>query len=309
MPAMMPLRNGGSGAILLLCAAPSLCVAQDFEPRRWTHLPVGTDVLGLTYGFTTGDLGFDPVLEIQDAKVEMHTLAIGYTRYMGIFERTTRLDVVVPVQSGTWDGLVSGAPQQVERDGFGDPVVRFSTNLFGAPAVSGKQFAEFRKEHTVSTTFGAAVELRLPLGEYKEDKLINLGQNRFAIAPQLGVLQTFGEWSFELTGSVVFYTDNDEFYLGTKLEQDPLYTAQAHVVRTIGSDWWIAGGVAYGWNGESTVDGVDKDDERSNLLWGTSIGFRLDDSQSLRLGYIRGDALNGLGSDVHTFAIGWSFRF
>jgi hypothetical protein len=295
--------------LLLVLAAPSTVAAQDLEPRRWTHLPVGTNVLGVNYGFTAGDLSFDPVLEVQDADVEMHTLSLAYTRYFALAERTARLDLVLPVQSGTWEGLVSGVARTVNRDGLADPVLRLSTILAGAPALTGAEFAEFRKQHAVTTTLGAALEVRLPLGEYQEDKLINLGQNRFGIAPQLGLLHTQGEWSYELTGSVAFFTDNDEFFNGNTLEQDPLYACQAHVVKTFGQEWWLAGGAAYAWAGESTVNGLAKDDERSNLLWGGSVGLRLDGSQSVRLAYMRTDSLNDLGSDTHTLALGWSLRF
>jgi hypothetical protein len=296
-------------ALLLVLAAPSIASAQDLEPRRWTHLPVGTNVLGVNYAFTSGDLSFDPVLEIQDAEVEMNTLALAYSRTFALAQRTARLDLLVPIQSGSWDGLVSGVPRSISRDGLADPVVRLSANLAGAPALTGKEFAEYRAQHPVTTSLGAALELRLPLGEYQEDKLINLGQNRFAIGPQLGVLHTRGEWSFELTGSMIFYTDNDEFFGGNRLEQDPLYATQAHVVKTFGQDWWIAAGAAYAWAGESTINGTPKDDDKSNLLWGTSVGLRLDASQSVRLGYIRTDSLNELGADTQTLALGWSFRF
>ena len=39
-------------------------LAQDLEPRRWAHIPVGTNIGGVGYAFTAGDLEFDPVLEI-----------------------------------------------------------------------------------------------------------------------------------------------------------------------------------------------------------------------------------------------------
>jgi len=295
---------------LLVCAcAPPLCAAQDLEPRRWTHLPIGTNVLGATYAYTSGDLGFDPVLQIQDARVEMQTTTLAYTRYFALADRTARIDVVVPYQSGNWDGLVSGVPRSVNRDGLADPALRLSANLFGAPALAGKDFAEFRARHAVQTTLGAALEVRLPLGEYQEDKLINLGQNRFSIGPQLGLLHTRGEWSFELTGSAYFFTDNDQFFNGNELEQDPLFALQTHVVKTFGQDWWLAAGVAYSWAGASTINGVAKDDDKSNLISGTSIGLRIDAAQSVRLGFIHADTLNDLGSDTDSVALGWSFRF
>ncbi len=309
---MMRPRSSPSVAwrvLLLLACAPSLVIAQDLEPRRWTHLPIGTNVVALNYAYTSGDLGFDPVLEIQDAQVEMQTAALGYTRYFGLGQRTARIDVVVPYQSGNWDGLVGGVPRYVNRDGLADPLVRLSANLCGAPALSGKEFADFRREHSDQTSLGAALELRLPLGEYQEDKLINLGQNRYTIAPQLGVLHTHGEWSFELTGSAYFFTENDEFFNGNKLEQDPLFSAQTHVVKLFGQDWWMAAGVAYSWAGASTVNGVAKDDDKSNLISGASIGLRLDATQSVRLGYVRTDTLNDLGSDTDTLVLGWSYRF
>jgi hypothetical protein len=122
-------------------------------------------------------------------------------------------------------------------------------------------------------------------------------------------LHTRGEWSFELTGSAYFFTDNDEFFNGNKLEQDPLFALQTHVVKTFGQDWWMAAGVAYSWAGESTINGVPADDDKSNLISGTSIGLRIDAAQSVRLGYIHADTLNDLGSDSDSVALGWSFRF
>ena len=88
------------------------------------------------YVYTRGDLAFDPVLRIEDAEVEMHTALLTYSRYFGLGERTARFDVVVPVQSGEWDGLVDGVPRSVSRDGLADPTLRFSVNLTGAPALA-----------------------------------------------------------------------------------------------------------------------------------------------------------------------------
>ena len=299
----------GGRALLALVGLPALGLAQDLEPRRWTHLPVGTNILGVGYAFTSGDLSFDPVLQVQDARVEMQTATASYTRYFALGERTARLDLVVPMQSGRWDGLVSGTPTSVAREGLGDPVVRLSANFFGAPALPGQDFADYRRQHSVQTSVGAALEVKLPLGEYQDDKLLNLGANRFYISPQLGVLHTSGEWSYELTGTTYFFTDNNDFFNGSTLEQDPLFAVQAHVVKTFGQDWWISAGAAYSWAGESTINGTPKNDERSTLLSGFSFGMRVNASQSVRFAYIRTDSLNDLGSDTDSFGLGWSFRF
>jgi hypothetical protein len=186
---------------------------------------------------------------------------------------------------------------------------RLSLYLTGAPPLRGKEFLDYRAEHRVDTTVGVALETRLPLGEYDDDKLINLGQNRFALAPQIGVLHLRGQWSFELTGSTIFYTDNSDFFGGHTLAQDPLFTLQTHVVRTFENGCWLSAGIAYGWAGETSIDGDSKDDERSNLLYGVSFGFRIGTNQGVRIGYVRGDTLTDVGSDTHNPYITWSYRF
>jgi hypothetical protein len=279
------------------------------EPRRWTHLPVDLNVLGVSYVYTTGDLQFDPVVGIEDATVELHTVLLAYSRTFALLEQSARVDVQVPVQAGRWDGLVDGEPRSVARDGFGDPRIRLSIDLTGAPAISGREFLDYRKDHRVNTIVGAAIAVRLPLGDYKEDKLINLGENRLVFEPQLGVLRTVGPWSFELTGSMFIYADNDEFFNGNTLEQNPLYAVQAHIVRTFETGWWVSAGAAYGSGAESAVNGVANDDERRNLLYGGSFGFPIGSSQSVQLGYLRRDALASAGIDSHNFFVGWSVRF
>jgi len=286
-----------------------IAVAQDMEPRRWTHLPVDLNVLGVAYAYSTGDLQFDPALRIEDATVEMHTVLLSYNRSFALFAQTARVDVQVPLQHGLWDGLVNGEPRSVTREGLGDPRIRFSIDLAGAPALRREDFLEYRRSHPVSTIVGAAVAVRLPLGDYDDSKLINLSDHRFVIEPQLGVLQTIGPWSFELTGSAFIYTDNHEFFNGNTYEQDPLLAVQAHVVRTFKGGWWISAGGAYGTGARSTVNGVANDDERRNLLYGASIGIPLDRSQSLTIGYIRRDPLADAGIDSDNFIVGWSIRF
>jgi hypothetical protein len=295
------------GATCLVSA--NVAVAQDLEPRRWTHLPIDINVVGFTYVYTRGDLQLDPTIGIEDATVEMHTVLASYSRTLALFDQTARLDVQVPIQSGDWDGMLAGETRSVTRNGLGDPRLRLSLDIAGAPALAGEEFVAYRASHPEDTIVGAALAVRLPLGEYNEDKLINLGENRLVFEPQLGILHTIGRWSFELTGSMFIYSDNDEFFNGATLEQDPLYAVQAHVVRTFETGWWVSAGAAYGTGAESAINGVANGDERRNLLYGASIGFPVGPSQSVHLGYLRREALADAGVSTHNFYVGWSVRF
>src|SRR5215471_4899646 len=92
------------GLFLWACGAVE-ALAQDMQPRRWTHLPVDTNVADVTYAYSTGELQFDPALRIDNAEVELHTVLVTYNRYFGVGDLTARADVQLPIQSGRWKGL------------------------------------------------------------------------------------------------------------------------------------------------------------------------------------------------------------
>ena len=295
--------------LLLAWLVPVAAFAQDLEPRRWTHLPVDSNVAGASYLYTGGEVRLDPVLELEDVTVDSHTAVVSYLRTFGLLGTTGRLDFIVPVQSNHWEGRVSGTPASRDIDGLGDPLVRLSINLVGSPALAGAEYLQYRRSRPVHTIVGAALIGVLPLGEYDSDRLLNLGQNRFIFRPQLGVVHLRGPWSYELTTSVDLFTDNDDFFGGNELEQDPVFAAQGHVVRTLASDWWVSVGAGYSTGGESTVNGVDKDDERRNLLAGFSLGFPIGATQGLKLAYLHGETLEDVGTDVDSVLLSWTIRF
>jgi hypothetical protein len=182
-------------------------------------------------------------------------------------------------------------------------------NFLGAPPLEAEEFLEYAKSHADRTTAGVALAVRLPLGEYRDDKLINLGDHRFGFEPQLGAVRTLGPWSFEATGSVFLFTVNHEFFNGNRLEKAPVYSVQGHVVRTFEAGFWVSTGVSYGLGGETEINGIRQDDERSNLLYGLVAGVSLGSGIGLRAGYIRQEALRNAGTDAHNVVLGCSMRF
>ncbi|HEX7899824.1 MAG TPA: transporter [Planctomycetota bacterium] len=287
----------------------ALLCAQELEPRRWTHLPVGTNIAGVGYLHTDGDLDVEPALRIEEAEVELHTVVASYSRYFGLAGWTARLDAKVPLHYGVWDGLLNGEPTTVRRDGLSDPVLRFSLSFAGAPALEGEDFRAYRQAHPDRAVIGAGLALRVPLGEYMDDKLINLGENRFTLEPQLGAVQHLGPWSFELTGSASFYSANDDFFGGNRLEQDPLWALQAHVVRSFEPGLWVAAGAAYGRAGETEINGEGLDDERGRLLYGLSAGVSAASTHAIRVGYLRQESFRNLGGDSHSLLLTWAIVF
>jgi hypothetical protein len=204
---------------------------------------------------------------------------------------------------------VSGTPASRTADGLDDPWVRFSVDFIGAPALQGKAFADHVAANPVRTVVGAGIGVRLPLGDYDPDRLLNIGQNRFTFVPQIGVVHTRGPWSFELTQSTLIFTDNDDFFGGNELEQDPVFALQGHVVRTFENQVWIAAGAGYSVGGESEVDSEPKDDERASVLAGCSVGVPIGRGSGLKLAYLHNDARRSVGSDLDSFVLGWTIRW
>jgi len=149
----------------------------------------------------------------------------------------------------------------------------------------------------------------VPLGQYKKDKLLNIGQNRFIIRSQLGFVHTRGPWSYELTGSVNYYTDNNDFWGGKKREQDPLYVLQTHLIYSFQNRIWASLSGGYDWGGQSSINGVNKDDYSQDLLYALSAGFPLTRNSSFKFAYVNGKTLETTGSDTDNFVLAFSVRF
>ena len=282
--------------------------AQDLQPRRWGHLPVGMNALGGAYTYTSADIAFDPVLRIEQGEMDMHAVGFQYIRAFELLGKSARVSVAQGYVDAKWSGLLDGEPASTSRTGFSDTTVRFAMLLYGAPPLEGQEFMKYRAAVAdCETVVGAGLVVQLPTGYYEEDRLLNFSSNRFTIRPQLGAVHTRGKWSAELTGSVWLYTDNDDFFGDNKLENDPLYALQGHVVYTFRPGLWLAAGVAYGYGAQSTIDGVEKDDRKENLLWGASLGIPINRNAGVKISYIGAATQEDTGADSDTFAVGLSF--
>ena len=282
-------------------------LADELEPRRWSHLPINTNFFGTAYAHTDADISVDPVLKLENVTMELHTWAAKYIRTFALFDKTARIDLLQAYQTGRWSGLLDGVATSTRRSGLSDTFLRFAINLYGSPPLEGKEYAAYRARAKVETIVGAGLSIQLPTGDYMNDKLINLGTNRFTFRPQLGVVHTRGKWSLETTTFVALFTDNNDFFKGKKLEQAPLFTMHNHLMYTFRPGVWagVSGGFDYG--GRSTVDGSKKDDRKQNLIWALGFGFPLSRHLGVKVSYIgtRTQKSTGLDSDSFTMGVNW----
>lgn len=283
--------------------------AQDIEPRRWTPLPLGTQIVGVAYGYTDGEIFFDPVLQAEDATVSINAMAVQYVRPFKIGKKLARLDVLVPYSTAKWKGLLAGVPTTVKRNGFADPRVRLSVNLVGPDAMNAKEFREYVATHPVSTSIGASLAITLPFGKYFEDKLLNIGQNRFVFRPQFGIVHQWGLWSYEFTGSVFIFTNNGNFFNGGVRKQNPVFAVQTHLIKRFKNRMWSSLSLGSGLGGQSIINKQPNDDQRGDILGAFSFGFPIMKNQAAKLALVRAQTLNDIGANTTSFVLGWSIIF
>lgn len=285
------------------------CYAMDPEPRNWNHVPIDTNYFGAAYAYTDADIAFDPVLKLENVNMKMSTWGVAYVRTFELFDKSARVDIAQAYQEAKWTGLLDGTPASTSRSGWSDTLVRFGINLYGAPPLRGEEFFAYRATQDVETIIGVGLVVRLPTGDYEEDKLLNLGENRFVFRPQLGLVHNNGKWTTELTAEVAFYTDNNEFFNGNTLEQKPMYVLITTVMRSFNPGQWL--GVSFGaeHGGESTLNGVDKDDTKFNVGWALNYVHPISRQASIKFKYIAIRRENSTGYDSNTLAISGAYAW
>lgn len=289
---------------ILWLALPS--AAQELDPRRWSHLPINTNFFGGGYAYTEGTISFDPALQIEGAEVVLHSVVLSYIRTFELWGKSARLDVVQGWRDARWSGKLAGVDTTVNRTGLADTRLRLSISLVGAPPLSGKDYAAYRAATQTETIVGVALLVQLPTGQYLDDKLLNIGNNRYMFQPQLGVVHKRGNWTFEATGAVDFFTTNTSFFGGNTREQDPFFSLQTHAIYNFTPGFWVAGSLGYGNGAASTVNGVAKNDRREFVAWALSVGYAVTDRVSLKAAYLGTRRQRDFGLESDTFVVGMS---
>jgi len=210
--------------------------AQDIEPRAYSNAPVGVNFLIAGYTYAEGGVATDPSVPLTNANIRTSTAVLAYARSLDVWGRSGKFDVIVPYSWVSGSAELAGQPRQREVSGFGDPKLRFSVNFYGAPALSLKEFADYRQEIIV----GASLQVSVPSGQYDADKLVNIGTNRWFIKPELGFSKAWGSWIVELAAGATFFGDNKDFFGGQTRFQDPIYSVQGHLIYGFRSGVWMA---------------------------------------------------------------------
>ena len=290
--------------MVVLALAPALALAQDPEPRAYSNAPVGLNFLIAGYFDSKGGLSTDPSLPVTDAHLQVHTGFIAYARSLDLWGKSGKVDVILPYSRLSGTALVAG--QQAERnvEGFGDPRLRLSINLYGAPALSPRDYASYQQDLVV----GASVQVSAPGSQYDPARAVNLATNRWSIKPDFGLSKTIGAVTLDLTVGATFFSDNDNYFGGKALTQEPVYFTQGNLSYNFPDGVWAALGASYYEGGRTTVNGVRNDDKLGNSRTGLLLAFPVDRQHSIKLSASQG-LHTRTGTDFKTVGVAWQYRW
>jgi len=300
--AIMP--SSAMSAVIAVLFMAAQVHAGEIEPRTYINTPVGVNFLLAGYAYSEGSLSTVGSLPLTDTHLTIHTGVLAFARSMDVWGKSGKFDLILPYSEFSGNALVDGQRQERNISGLNDPRFRFSVNFYGAPALSLKEFADYRQDVII----GASIQVSAPLGQYDKDRLVNIGTNRWFIKPDIGISKTLGAFTLEFSAGVFIFTKNSDYFGGHTLEQDPLYTTQVHATYNFGGGVWAALSGTNDFGGRTKVDGVKNDDQENNWRVGATLALPVNRNYSIKL-YASSGVHTAIGIDYDLVGIICQYRW
>jgi hypothetical protein len=303
-PTLKPAAGLIAGAIGAGALSAGPARAQSIEPRAYAPAPVGVNFLIAGYTDSRGGLATDGSLPVTDPKLEVHGPIVAYIRSLDLAGRSAKIDVIMPTGTLTGSAVYQGQTLHREVSGIGDPLVRLSVSLVGAPALQPSDFRSYRQDLVV----GASLQVQVPLGQYDDAHLVNLGAHRWSFKPELGLSKAMGRWTVELTASATIYTANNDFFGLGRRTQQPIYGAGAHAIYNLRSGPWISLDATYYTGGQTQLNGGDERELQRNWRIGVTAAMPVTRRASIKLNASQGVSAR-TGNNYDLFGVAWQYRW
>jgi len=301
--------------IAALALAPIAARAQNLEPRAYANTPIGMNFALVGYDYIHGDVSTDASLPLQNGKVQVNGAWLGYAHTFDFLGQSAKLAAVLPYGWAWGSASFDDRPFSRNVNGLGDATVKFSTNLYGAPALSLEDFQNYEQDLIV----GASVSVTAPIGQYDSDFLLNIGSHRWAFRPEIGVSKSFDPLILEVSAAGSFYTDNHDFFREPaglphpgaqhSRSQDPIGSAQAHAIYSFRrTGIWGSLDFTYYTGGATRIDGGPAKNLQSNTRLGGTLAFPVNRYNSIKI-YGSTGVSQRTGGHFDAIGIAWQVRW
>ena len=291
-------------AVIIICLICITANSQELEPRFLSSMPVKTNIAALVYGYSTGNILLDNALPIEDLNSNLHTAAFIYVRSFKLFNRLAKIDATIPYSTAKFNAVLDAQDASTSRNGFGDPSFRLSMIFIGEDPLTPQEFVQREKS---KFKFGAAFKIRAPLGEYDNDKFINLGTNRWGFQIKTAAAYRVSKRVI-LEGHISswFFTKNKTFFPDKSVTQEPLISSQLNIAYIFSPKIWAS--IAFGAvaNGKTAIDGIKKDNAQKNSRFGAVFSYKTSKKTNLKFIFTNGLSTN-VGTDFNSYLIGYSW--
>ena len=262
--------------------------AQELEPRAYSASPIGANFLLVGVTRSSGDVVFDPTVPITDVHADINAATLGLGRTFNLAGRQALVTAAFPYAWGDISGKVAEQAQSITRSGLTDARLKVSVNLWGTPALKPAEFVR----QPPRTNIGASLSVTPPTGQYLADKLINIGTNRWAFKPEVGLSHPRGRWWLELAAGAWLFTSNDRFYPGESLRtQAPLFVFQSHVSYNVTRRAWAAFDATWYGGADVRVNSGPPASRQNNTRVGGTLSLPTGARQSLKIAYSTGASM------------------
>ena len=289
-------------ATILSFSEPVLAI--DDGARAYWKGRDGTQVVSFQYLNwdiqAAGTQQFDPAqYTYPNSDTEARVFIGSWARHMTLLNRP--LSLAVNLVGGSVDvdvntnvplqlvptGMTPGIAFSQSASGYADPTIQLDVNLFGTPPLkSGVDLLNYEPTWTLDL----AMMLGFPIGKYDDDKLVNLGQNRWFGRVAVPFKYHFGVFapgymsSLELIPSVWIFAPNNDF-INQKLENDPLWQVEAHLTQDFTRSFFGSLDLLYRSGFQSEIDGVNVGHELRVGNLGFTLNYQATDNIAIRTGF------------------------
>ena len=282
-------------------------VAQDDGARAYWNGRSGTNVFSFQYlpmNIGASDSkAFAPGQYIYpNSDIDANVFVGSWARHMTIFNRASALAVNViggsvgaSMNAGFASdslllppGINPGTSFNQSSNGFADPNVQLVVNLIGSPKL--KSTVDLLN-YEPSFTMDIALLVAVPIGAYENDKLVNLGLNRWYSRIALPLKYHFGVFSpgymssFEVTPSVYLFAENADFVDGHTLKNEPLWSIESHLTHDFTTNFFASLDMLYQSGFQSELDGNEIAEKFKIGTLGFTLNYSVSDNITIRTSY------------------------
>lgn len=289
MKTMNTTLRSSLAVVALAVFCPMLAHAQIPARFYWKGLAGANAVPVIYQDFSGNSNPFDPAhAGSPETTIDAEVVSVGAAMMLPVFDRTATVALL-----GTMGRLSSaieadGQTASESARGFGDPMLEFGINVIGPGAIMNiPDMIRYQPKFSLDLI----ADLYFPVGEYDNERALNIGQNRWYGRVGAPIVWQFGAWvpgrrtTLELLPSLWLFGDNKDF-MGETLSTDPTFQLESHLTRDLTRSLWAALDATWKTAGASTVGDGEEGDSVDTLGVGFTLGYQVNDNLGLTCGYM-----------------------